>query len=227
MTNKKSLILDCDGVLYPTSQLELKEFVTATERASKSFGITEQQYLAASKRAKDNNAPGLGNFIKEMAEHNEDTLRRLSEAVVANVDYSRITRDDALLRQIHNAKKNFDVFIFTNNCKEHLDIILNKRFGTSIKDIGIDCYDVASTEKGGKFHPKQSEIGLKLFTQKINRHPSQCILIDDAKRNIDCAFAINMGGILITEEYNLSKCLKDLSANTPNTLYRHNSQNKR
>ena len=45
---RKTLILDCDGVLYPTSQLSLRDFVSAMKRTAKAWGISDEEYNKAS-----------------------------------------------------------------------------------------------------------------------------------------------------------------------------------
>lgn len=209
---RKTLILDCDGVLYPTTQISLRDFVSAMKRTAEARNISTEEYNRSSEASLAKNAKGMFNFILELTGGDRKAFNSFCSEMFDRVDYSKITRDDALKKRLSEVQKTHDVVILTNNHAAHLEKVLNARFGETSETLGIPCYDIRSTEKGGMFHPKQSEIGLSVFAEKIGKKPSECILVDDTPANIKAAKQIGMGGVLITEKNTLSRYLSALSA---------------
>ena len=208
---RKTLILDCDGVLYPTSQLSLRDFVSAMKRTAKAWGISDEEYNTASQASLSKNAKGMFNFVLEMTKGDMARFDRFCADMFDRVDYTKITRDDVLKQRLKDARKTNDVVILTNNHQAHLEKVLNARFGESCETVGVPCFDIRSTEKDGMFHPKQSEEGLLIFCEKIGKKPNECVLVDDTPVNISAARKIGMGGCLISEKMTLSNYLEAVS----------------
>ncbi len=209
---RKTLILDCDGVLYPTTQISLRDFVSAMKRTAEARGVSAEEYNRASEASLAKNAKGMFNFILEMAHGDKKEFDAFCTEMFGRVDYTKITRDDVLKKRLLEARKTNDVVILTNNHSAHLEKVLNARFGETSETMGIPCYDIRSTERDGMFHPKQSDSGLAIFAERIGKKPAECVLVDDTPANIKAAKSIGMGGYLITEKNTLSGYLASLSA---------------
>lgn len=201
MNNKKTLIVDCDGVLYPSSQLSLRQFVSAmkeTYRNDMNVSGEIQSQISAETIAKKQ--LGMFNYIKAMCEKVNYSFPQFCYQMFEKVDYRNIERDDSLFRMLQAAAHQDEVVIFTNNHNVHLDKVLRQRFDKSIfeaEEAGIRCYDITMTEKNGVFQPKQDPKALLLFAKRIERRPEDCVLIDDSPRNIEAARQAGMGAELI------------------------------
>lgn len=207
MNNKKTLIVDCDGVLYPSSQLSLRQFVSAmkeTYRNDMKVSGEIQSQVSAETIAKKQ--LGMFNYIKAMCEKVNYSFPHFCYQMFEKVDYGNIERDDSLFRMLQAAARQDEVIIFTNNHNVHLDKVLRQRFDKSIfeaEEAGIRCYDITMTEKNGVFQPKQDPKALLLFAKRIERRPQDCILIDDSPRNIEAARQVGMGAELIAGDNTL------------------------
>ena len=210
---KQTLILDCDGVLYPISQLATADIVSAMKETLDSLSVAPQVVEEVSAQTKGS---GMFNYIHQLCKVAKVDFADFCTSMQSKIDYSKNTRYESLLKKINQTKKDYDVVILTNNHQAHLNQVLELRFGKNINNLGIPCYSIEDLEKSGKFYPKQSQLGLKIFCNKLGKHPSECVLVDDTQRNLDSASSIGMQGVLITENLSLSKYLNQLK-NAQNT----------
>lgn len=215
---KKTLIVDCDGVIYPMSDIPLAEFVGAMKNTAQEFGFSTQEYNQASQVTLENKSLGMFNFIKELCNHDDAKFENFCENMFDKIDYSKIKRDDEILKLLEKTKVNYNVVILTNNHLSHLEKVLDARFGKNTQNLGIDCYDIRDTLKDGVFLPKQTEDGLTNFANKIDCDVGDCILVDDARRNLNVAEKMGMPGVLINESNSLSDYLQSLQINILNTF---------
>lgn len=215
---KKTLIVDCDGVIYPMSDIPLSSFVGAMKDTAQDFGFSTEEYNNASQITLNNKSLGMFNFIKELCHHDNEAFENFCESMFNKIDYSKIQRDEDTLLLMQKTKANYDIVILTNNHRNHLDKVLEARFGKNTQNIGIECYDIRDTLKDGVFLPKQTENGLINFVSNINKNIEDCVLVDDAKRNLNVAEKIGLNGVLISESNSLSDYLKSLQTNILNTF---------
>ncbi len=226
---KQTLIVDCDGVLYPKEDLQLQEFVSAMNETILELGISKESYEKISSETKERK-PGMYNFVYALCNLSDEKYEAFCQKMTEKVDYSRLKRDESLfeLLKATNEHKDFEVVILTNNTRPHLEKVFDKLFDRSVEEFeyesGVMCYDIADMKKGDAFYPKQSQIGLKLFSQKISKNPQECILVDDTPRNIDAAKNVGMGAVLINSELTLHKYLKTLPKSTNIILNRNKSR---
>lgn len=179
--NRETLIIDCDGVLYPKEDLQLHEFVDAMKEVAKENNVSEETFERISKETKEK-SPGIFNFIHAICDKDEEKHQDFIHKMAEKVDYSRIKRDDNLLNLIKKTQKDYDVVIFTNNTRPHLEKVFEKRFGKTVAETGLECYDISHTKYNDIFHPKQSQLGMKLFSQKIGKNAHECTLVDDTQK---------------------------------------------
>ena len=200
---KKTLIIDCDGVLYPASMLTLQEFVDAMKNTYRDdLKVDSKTQAKVSEQTISKQRVGMFNYINEMCLETGYNFDDFCLKMQEKINYEKISRDDSLFKLLKETATNHNVVILTNNHISHLDKVLNCRFGKNIQemqDAGISCYDIKSTMRDGVFYPKQDPQALSMFAEKIGASVSDCVLIDDTKRNIDAAKHIGMQAVLIDE----------------------------
>ena len=222
---KKTLIIDCDGVLYPCSVFPLGEFVSAMKKTYREdLDVDGQTQARVSAETIQENKLGMFNYIKAMCEETGYNFDKFFHKMQEKLDYTPIRRDDTLFNALVAQAKQNNVVILTNNHMSHLDKVLQYRFGKNIYDLqknGIKCFDIKSTEKNGVFYPKQDPEGLVMFTDRLGVLPQDCILVDDTQRNLVAAEKIGMKTVLITEDYTLKQYLTEVNARKikTNTYY--------
>ena len=208
---RKLLILDCDGVLYPASNISHNDFVFAFNKTQeyykdKNFKIEESDLKSAAQ---------FWNAIYKKCLEKECAFDEFCKQMIANINYKKIRKSVVLLSLLKATRKKFDIAVLSDNHHYHLEQILKHRFNLGINDfksIGIDCYDITSTEKDGKFFPKCDEKALKNFIKKQGRDISDCIFIDNSHANIMAGKKIGMTSIYIYRKRSLQKCLRDLNS---------------
>lgn len=227
MTSKQTLIIDCDGVLYPTSQLSLRDFVNAMKETYRlDYQISGEIQKEVSEQTIAENKLGMFNYIKAVCDRTGIQFEDFCQKMFKRVDYDNIKQDKQLLNLLLDTAQKEEIIILTNNHISHLNKVLYQRFDRSISDFesaGIKCYDITATESHGVFMPKQNPEALELFISRINRNPENCILIDDSPRNIEAAKTAGMQSVLITEEKSLKSYLT--TRNNPTLFQRFEKEN--
>lgn len=215
--NKQTLILDCDGVLYPISQISLAEFVDAMKQTYREeLKIDGKTQAQISEKTISEKRLGMFNYIKAMCDYADYNFDEFCLKMQDRVDYDKITPDYGLYNQLLNTAKDRQVVILTNNHVAHLDKVLQKRFGKNLFEVeadGIECYDIKTMERNGVFYPKQDPMALKLFAAKINHTPENCTLVDDTEKNLTSAKQVGMKTVLISEKFTLKQYLQQLQTN--------------
>ena len=68
--NKKTLLFDCDGVLYPLYQLPTQKIVLAMkETYRQDLGLSGDEQQKISEETRQNNRLGMFNYIKAMCKY--------------------------------------------------------------------------------------------------------------------------------------------------------------
>lgn len=214
---KQALILDCDGVLYPISQISLAEFVDAMKQTYREeLKIDGKTQTLISEQTIAKNRLGMFNYIKAMCDYADYNFDEFCLKMQSRVDYDKITPDHGLYNQLLGTAKDKQVVILTNNHITHLDKVLQRRFGKSLFEVeadGIDCYDIKTMERNGVFYPKQNPQALKNFAAKINQLPENCTLVDDTEKNLISAKQAGMKAVLINEKFTLRQYLQQVQNN--------------
>ena len=209
----KTLIIDCDGVLYPESMVPIYKQVNALKNQAISNNITKQEYNKISNETKKRGEDGLYNFILNLCGKNMDKYNNFCTNMINSIshEYNNIKRDDELFELLVKTGKKYEICILTNNCKIHLEKVYSKLFGKSIEEFPFKSYDITFTFKDGFFHPKQSFDGLTNFIKKINKNKNECILIDDSYRNIQRCIENKIQYEYINEKNTLKMVLNKLN----------------
>jgi len=84
------LLLDSDGVLYPTSQLSLRAISTALMRTIEGFGLNKNVWRMCSDYCKEHAYLGMLNKIKRLCDTNDLSEMDFYNAHAETIDYSSI-----------------------------------------------------------------------------------------------------------------------------------------
>lgn len=209
----KNIVLDCDGVLYPLSELPTKKIVDAMKyvyRNDVKLSGEEQKFISEKTIAEHH--LGMFNYIKEICKYKNYDFDEFCARVVENTDYSGVKRNKALKDTLKNLNGRYNIVIFSNNSRSHLNAICRQVFDTDIVEMetnGIKICDIKSTEYGGYFYPKQHDKGFSLFLNRMRLKSDETILFDDAPINITKAKEAGMRAKLISAENTLLKELQE------------------
>jgi len=205
--SKPVLVIDCDGVVYPTSELDLHSGIIAGfDKTIRDVGITPQQEYRASANAREKNHKGLFNFALFLCAEGGISFDKFTNIMLHNTDYTKITHDKKLKEELKKASKTHKVIIYSNNYSKHIKHVLDRKIGKEWRDMGIDIFSIEDSYKGDKFNPKPSMIGYKIMADKFGVNLKNTYMVDDAPRNLDTARALGMNPVLISEN-NTFSCL--------------------
>jgi len=217
---KKTLFIDCDGVLYPGTQLGLKEILAAMKdvyREKLRLTGCEQREISA-KTLKENHL-GAFNYIKEMCNYKKYDFSLFSQQMADKVDYTHIKPNPLLWQQLLRTAKICNIAILSNNSRPHIEKVLYNLFkknAAAAEAEGLKICDITFTEENGYFLPKQSDRGLSFVAKKLNLTPADCTLVDDSVINLQSARRQGMHGVLVNQEKTLEKYLQNLQTSTLN-----------
>ena len=227
--DNKLVILDCDGVLYPTSQLTLQEIMDAFEKTRRQLGISEQECQEGSAKAKNAQHLGIFNRILHICRHVGLPEDIFFKRCVENIDYSRITPAPELLANIRRLADEFPVCVLTNNHAFHLARVLDARFGAYEKNFIIPNFEKhkhmrygnnpiprkdinSSTNDNGCYQPKQSKKGLMRFLKARGVQPQNAVLLDDTPYLIELAQTKGLRAKLVSADHPLERRLIEVRA---------------
>ena len=182
----KTLIIDCDGVLYPEYLLPIYKISNAIKNQAL-LNIDKNEYNKISRETIKRGEQGLYNFVLNLCQKNMDKYNDFCINMINSIDkeYNKIKKDDELFNLLLKTGKKYDICILTNNCKTHLEKVYSKLFEKNIEEFPFKSYDISFTLDNGCFHPKQSSDGFTNFIKKINKNISDCIVVDDSNKNIE------------------------------------------
>ena len=209
---RKTLIIDCDGVLYPEYQFPLRLEINAIEKLAYLYNISKEDYQRISKETYERGEQGLFNFVLNLFNKNMNSYNEFCKKLADSLDYSNIKRNDQLYNLLLKTSKKYDICILTNDCSFHLDKIYKQLFGKSLQDFPFPSYDVSFTFNDGCFHPKQTKEGYINFMKKINKDKNDCIVIDDSYRNIQRCIELGIQYEYINKENKFENVLNKLIA---------------
>ena len=210
LSKVNTLIIDVDGVLFPETQLSIQAIIAGIKDSINKISVTKKEYDLIRKQVKRNKQKGLYNLALKLCKNDKNKYQKFCDNVVDAIDYSTIKPNPELYQLLERAGRNHDIFIFTNNTINHVDKVYYQLWGKTSNDVFFKTCPVEFTEKNGYFHPKQSNDGFPIFLEKINKKPSECILLDDTEVNINMALSHGLNAKLISEDYPLSTFLKGI-----------------
>ena len=158
---------------------------------------------------------GTYNFILALCHNDINEFNQLCSELFPRVDYSKVHKDNKLFKLLRKVSKKYNIYIFTNSHRMHVDICCKILFDVGIDEIPfMKCFDITETFENGQFLRKQDENGLEKACERIGAQMSECILIDDKKANVKTAKSKGMRGICVKknklELYQILKVLKQI-----------------
>ena len=113
---RELLILDCDGVLYPASNINHQDFIRALQKTQEHFG-----YNFCELNTDINNGSVFWNTIYKNCANRAINFDDFCREMIKNINYGKIRKSNVLLEQLKKATENYDVVVLSDNHKYHLE----------------------------------------------------------------------------------------------------------
>lgn len=208
----KNLIFDCDGVLYPLSELSTHEIVEAMKSVYRTeLHLNGEQQTRISHKTQQEGHLGMFNYIREMCKASDYNFDKFCRKMSDRINYNNIKPNYGLWNTLQILKQENNLVIWSNNSRVHLDKVFRRVFNKDIMQIteqGIQVVDIKSTRYKGYFYPKQSKEGLALFLRRTGFKPEDCVLFDDTPANISMAEKYGIKGVLVNSYETLRTSLQ-------------------
>lgn len=205
--------MDCDGVLYPLSELSTFNIISAAKKTYREdLGITGEEQAGISEQTIHDGRLGLFNYLKALCEYKGYDFNLFCKNMAERTDYSRIKPNERLWNKLQTLSSQYNLAVLSNNSRPHIEKVAQRLFSKSIlemEDAGIKIFDITSL-KGfdGWFRPKREPCSLNIFLKNNSYNPSESILFDDTMQNITAAHRAGMRATLITPENTLENNLQ-------------------
>lgn len=194
------LILDCDGVLYPTTQLSLRDMLTGMEKGFDAANLDWRRHQLPREQRANAYGAGVFNFVRHVALQNGLPFDNAVAHMVEGIDYSRIEQDRALAGRLSHAMETRPVMVFSNNHQAHIRNILQKRLGDTALALQIPVADVTCTRgEDGRFHGKPAPHGFQRILAENGWRAEACTFADDMPANVAIAQTLGMRAVLIQD----------------------------
>lgn len=209
----QNILLDCDGVLYPLSELSTADIVNAAKQTYRNdLGLTGIEQSIISKQTIDDGHLGLFNYIKAICEYKNYDFDLFCTNMAERIDYTHIASNKVLWHKLQNLTSQYNIAIASNNSRVHIGKVTERLFDKNAEDMeksGIKIFDITDMRnKEGWFMPKRVPNALKLLAMQNDYEPSETILFDDTGENIRTARKIGMHATLITPQNTLENNLQ-------------------
>ena len=205
-----TVVIDIDGVVAPHSNRKfyasyIMDIVHCLKSSCKK---PPKEILQAIKEFKKEKQKGLFNFVYSLTKNKQEfdnfTDSLLKRTKYRHIVYAPVVRD-AFLKTLENRK----IIILTDNLKEHANQIIYRTTGISSHK-NLSVYGVEDSLKDGKFNPKNSENGMKIFLENLRLSPENCRLLDDKEQNLKKAKSLGMEAVRVNSHADLLNALNGL-----------------
>ena len=102
----KTLIIDCDGVLYPEYQFPLSKEIKAIEEQAYANNISKENYQKISNETLKRGEQGLYNFILNLCNKNMNSYNIFCKKIVDSIE-CKIERNDELYNLLLKGSKKY------------------------------------------------------------------------------------------------------------------------
>jgi len=188
----KALLIDCDGVLYGTTEGSDKIIAAGVYKTLAQYGISQEEFVQMRADLKKIGIRGLFNTILELCNKYHISFEKFAEKTVNNTDYSQINPDPEMLALLKQVATVMPVYIVTNNTHPHLKKIFDCLRGKTSpidfqEELGIHAITVENTLEYEPnldheiFFPKQMGNQFTRICERIHLSPACVGLIDDSE----------------------------------------------
>ncbi len=207
----KLIIIDCDGVLYHPSELDINAMVYAFNDVCDDLGLSKEKFTHTGHCTSDKPVQGFCNYIAFIAKKSGITLDEFIKKMVDHINYSKIQPDqNDILKKLNQLEKKYKICICTNNHLIHLDKVLKAKFNISSKDLSFEVFDMCYAYKNGIFYNKESPQFISKLEEHFHIKANEFLWIDDNPEITQKLETYGCQTILVTEENPLSRILEKL-----------------
>lgn len=186
----KAIIFDCFGVLYTDGKSQIIAACSEDKRQEMDDLFVQSDYGIISNEE----------FTVQASE-----LLGVNQAVFAEMNDGLYHRNEPLVRQMKEYKKQYKIGLLSNVRANMLDALFTPKEQAELFDT------VVLSSQAGMVKPSL-EIYL-LTAVRLGVEPEECVMIDDLEKNVAGAEVAGMAGILYTSEPQLHKDLGSLLVN--------------
>lgn len=207
----KLLIVDCDGVLYHPSELDINAMVYAFNDVCDDFGLKDEKFNYIENCTRDKPIRGFYNYIASVAQKVDVPTEDFILKMVAHINYSHIKADsDGILQKLANLSKKCQICICTNNHLAHLNHVLKAKFNVEADDLPFAVFDMRFAEKNGNFYAKESPVFVAKLEQYFGIPARNFVWIDDNPNILEKVKSFGSQSIQVTDENRLKDILEYL-----------------
>lgn len=213
MENIKSklIIIDCDGVLYDPTELDVNAMCYAFNDVCDGFGLQDEKFTSMEDCTYDKPVKGFCNYIEFVAKKIGLTTDEFILKMVEYVDYSHLKLDESgILAKLKELNQRYNICICSNNHRAHLNNVLKAKFNVVSGQLPFEVFDIYDTLYNGAYCSKQSPS----FIAKLEKHfgvkSSDFLWIDDSPNILDKIKDFGGKVILITKYRSLIDVLHEL-----------------
>ena len=102
-------------------------------RLAPSYNITEEEFNKIHQETKQRGEEGFYNFILNLVHKDMNKYNELCTKIIEACYYGNIKRDDELLNLLKKVGTKYDICIFSNNYKGHLNKVYINLFGLKLR----------------------------------------------------------------------------------------------
>ena len=207
----KLIIVDCDGVLYHPSELDVNAMVYAFNDVCDDFGLHEEKCCHIENCTCDKPIKGFYDYIgfvaKKVGIGRDDFILKMVE----HIDYSHIKADkERIIGKLEQLSHKYPLCICTNNHTAHVNQVLKAKFNLLAQELPFEIFDVRYAKKDGLYYPKESE----LFVAQLEKHfgvkACDFLWIDDNPKIVEKIAQYGSKAILVDEDNSLAKIITSL-----------------
>ena len=207
----KLLIVDCDGVLYHPSELDINAMVYAFNEVCDDVGLKGEKFNYIENCTRDKPIRGFYNYIASVAQKvgvpTEDFILKM----VDHIDYSHIKADsDGILQKLSKLSRKCQICICTNNHLAHLNHVLKAKFNIEADNLPFAVFDMRFAEKNGNFYAKESPVFVAKLEQYFGIPARNFVWIDDNPNILEKVKSFGSQSIQVTDENRLKDILEYL-----------------
>ncbi len=207
----KLIIIDCDGVLYNPTELDVNAMVYAFNDVCDDFGLQDEKFTSVEDCTRDKPIKSFCNYIEFVAEKISLTTDEFILKMVEHVDYSHLKSDESgILAKLKELNQKYNICICSNNHRAHLNKVLKAKFDVVSSQLPFEVFDIYDTLDDGVYCSKQSPSFIAKLEKYFGVKSSDFLWIDDSSKILDKIKDFGGEAVLITKDKLLIDVLQEL-----------------